>query len=261
MHCNVHRFFFASYLHSDVSKVLVNRLTCLKINQHLKNLFFSFNIYVHFSSTTNRTKTNIQKKKKFQSNNFCFLSSHRQRTNKTILDLNNMNLSDINPNLPCLRPLTSSQSQRRRMSCSTTSKSTNSSSNSSSNYSKTGNSLPILIQLCIYPNEEYSCETIKTLFSSRQQYSANVADEFGCNLLMYTLRYQRLQLFDYLFNEISLDLDFKAKDRQGNTILHYAIIYASNQTAIFEQLIDKFIQYGIDIDQRNVFGFTPLLLG
>jgi len=78
---------------------------------------------------------------------------------------------------------------------------------------------------------------------------------------MYTLRYQRYQLFDFLLNDISLDLNLRSKDRQGNTILHYAIIYGKNDTQIMENLINKFNQFGIYIDERNVLGFTPLLLG
>jgi hypothetical protein len=105
-----------------------------------------------------------------------------------------MNLTDINPNLPCLRVLTCSQTQKRRMSCSTNSKSSRS---SSSTQSKKVNSFPVLIQLCIYPNEDYAYQTMKTLFSSRLNYSPNVCDEFGCNVLMYTLCYQRYQLFDF----------------------------------------------------------------
>lgn len=170
-----------------------------------------------------------------------------------------MNLSDINPNLPCLRVLTCSKSQKRRMSCSTTSKSTYSSL--TSNQSKTSISYPILIQLSIYPDEDYSYETMKILFSSRYNYSPNVSDEFGCNLLMYTLRYQRYKLFDFLLNEISINLNFRSKDQQGNNILHYAIIYGKNHLDIIEKLIEKFQKFSIDIDERNIFGFTPLLLG
>ena len=29
---------------------------------------------------------------------------------------------------------------------------------------------------------------------------------------------------------------------------------------IMENLIEKFNKFGIDIDERNIFGFTPLLL-
>jgi ankyrin repeat protein len=164
-----------------------------------------------------------------------------------------MNLPEINANLPCLRVLTSCQSQKRRLSSSTNTKSYHSSSSIQS-------SCPVLIQLCIYPNEDYAFQTMKILFSSRYNYSPNVCDEFGCNVLMYTLRYQRYRLFYFLLNEISLDLNLRSKDRQGNTILHYAIIYGQNNTQIMENLIEKFNKFGINIDERNNFGFTPLLL-
>ena len=173
-----------------------------------------------------------------------------------------MNISDVNPNLPCLRGLTFSPSQKRRISCSTNSKSTHSSSISSSSSSPTKNliSIPVLIQLCIYPDESYAYQTMKILFSPRYHYSPNVCDEFGCNVLMYTLRYQRYNLFNYLLNELTLELNLRSKDRQGNTILHYAIIYGKDDPTIMENLIEKFNKFGIDIDERNIFGFTPLLL-
>ncbi len=169
-----------------------------------------------------------------------------------------MNLTNINPNLPCLRVLSCSRALKRRTSCSTSSKSTHS---SSSSQSKSVNSFPVLIQLCIYPNEQYAYETMKILFSSRRNYSVNVCDEFGCNVLMYTLRYHRYQLFHFLLDEISLDLNLRSKDRQGNTILHYAIIYGKDDSQILEKLIEKFNKFGIKTDERNIFGFTPLLLG
>ena len=78
---------------------------------------------------------------------------------------------------------------------------------------------------------------------------------------MYALRYQRFQLFDLLLREMSIDADFTARDLQGNTILHYAVVYCADQTHIFDRLIDHFKQLKLDIDQRNHFGFTPLLLG
>jgi len=78
---------------------------------------------------------------------------------------------------------------------------------------------------------------------------------------MYSLRYQRYRLFNFLLNEIDLNLDFHAKDQQGNTILHYAILYAGNDTQIMDRLIEKYKKFTINIDERNSQGFTPLLLG
>ena len=168
-----------------------------------------------------------------------------------------MNLSDINLNLPCLRILSCSRPPKRRMSCNISAKSPRS---SCSFQSKSVDTFPVLIQLCIYPNEQYAFDTMKLLLSSRYKYSPNVCDEFGCNVLMYTLRYHRYQLFDYLLDEISLDLNLRSKDRHGNTILHYAIIYAKDDTMILEKLINKFNRFQIKTDERNIFGFTPLLL-
>jgi len=171
-----------------------------------------------------------------------------------------MNLPKINSNLPYLRDLTNTNHQ---MSCSINSKSTYSStiSSLSSNKSKELNPIPILIQLCIYPNENYAFRTMRLLLSSRYDYSPNICDEFGCNLLMYSLRYQRYRLFEFLLNDLSLDLNFHAKDRYGNTIFHYIIIYGGNDNQIIEKLIEKYQKFSMNIDERNNFGFTPLLLG
>jgi ankyrin repeat protein len=78
---------------------------------------------------------------------------------------------------------------------------------------------------------------------------------------MYSLRYQRFRLFDFLLNEITADLNLRSKDQQGNTILHYTIIYANDNTEILQKLLEKFKKFGITPDDRNIFGFTPLLLG
>jgi ankyrin repeat protein len=167
-----------------------------------------------------------------------------------------MNLPTINSNL---------RNAKRPLSCSTNSKSTyslsTSSSSSSSTKSKALNQLPILIQLCMHPDENYASRTMRLLLSPRHQYSPNISDEFGCNVLMYSLRYQRYRLFEFLLNDVSLDLNFSAKDRHGNTILHYAILYGGNDTQIIEKLIEKYKKFAIQIDERNNFGFTPLLLG
>ncbi|CAF3196179.1 unnamed protein product [Rotaria sp. Silwood2] len=153
--------------------------------------------------------------------------------------VNNMNLVDINSHLPCLRHSAYTHQQNRHMSI---------------------NSIPLLIQLCSHPNENYAYRTMRTLLSSRYSNSPNVHDEFGCNVLMYTLRYQRYKLFQFLLNETTFDINLHAKDQQGNTILHYAILYGGNDTYIIDKLIEKYNKFSIEIDERNNYGFTPLLL-
>ncbi|CAF1105125.1 unnamed protein product [Adineta steineri] len=143
-----------------------------------------------------------------------------------------------------------------QMSCSTYS----SLSRTSTNKSKTLHKSPNLIQLCMNSDENYACCTIKKLFSTSCHYSLNLCDQFGCNILMYSLRYQRYRLFDILLNEISFDLNIHTKDQENNTILHYAILYGGNNTQIIEKLIEKYKKFAMNIDERNSFGFTPLLL-
>ena len=151
----------------------------------------------------------------------------------------------------------------RLMSVSTNSKSTNfssSSSSSSSNKSKELSTLPVLIQWCLYPDENYAYRTMRSLLTSRYGYSPDVYDEFGCNVLMYALRYQRFRLLEFLLDNSSLEINLQAKDRMGNTIVHYAIIYGGDDTQILEKLIGKCKKNGIKTDEKNHFGFTPLLL-
>ncbi|UJR07664.1 hypothetical protein I4U23_011951 [Adineta vaga] len=124
-----------------------------------------------------------------------------------------------------------------------------------SNKPKTQNRLPTLIHSCIHPKETL----LHTLFSSSYRSRPNLCDEFGCNISMYSLRYQRYRLFELLLEEESLNLNYRAKDQQGNTILHYAIIYCENNIQLIEKLIEKYKQFFIEIDQRNNLGFTPLL--
>lgn len=166
-----------------------------------------------------------------------------------------MHLPNINTHSP---PPRKSASPNRMMSCSTNS-STRSSSTSSK--SKESRLLPALIQLCLNPDENYACRTMRLLLSSRYHYAPNAADQFGCNVLMYALRYQRYRLLDFLLKNLSSELNFSAKDQGGNTVLHYSIIYSGNDTQIVEKLIERCKKFGVQIDERNHFGFTPLLLG
>lgn len=122
-------------------------------------------------------------------------------------------------------------------------------------------SLPILIQLSIHPDEIYSFETIESLTKFDFEFSLNVFDSFRSNLLMFTIRFQRLRLFEYFLNELFFHFDFRSKDRRGNTILHYSVIYFPDDLRLFELLIDKFNENHLEIDPRNSFGFTPLILG
>jgi ankyrin repeat protein len=102
---------------------------------------------------------------------------------------------------------------------------------------------------------------MRSLLSSRYGYSPDVYDEFGCNVLMYALRYQRFRLLEFLLDNGSLEINLQAKDRLGNTILHYAIIYGGDDTQILQKLIEKYKKNGIKTDEKNHYGFTPLLLG
>ena len=149
----------------------------------------------------------------------------------------------------------------RLKSSSTNGRSLNSSNSVTSTSSKDSTCVPSLIQLCSHADEGFAYRTMRLLLSPKYNYSVNVYDGFGCNVLMYSLRYKRMRLFDFLLNHNSIDLNFQSKDRFGNTILHYAIIYGGNTTNILEKLIEKYLKFGLNLDERNYFGYTPLLLG
>ena len=48
---------------------------------------------------------------------------------------------------------------------------------------------PILIQLSIHPDEEYSFQSMISLLQSTPSISLNIPDDFCCDVLMYTIRY------------------------------------------------------------------------
>lgn len=173
-----------------------------------------------------------------------------------------MNVLYMNPNVSLPNQLTSAYSQYREMSSSTNSKMTYSSySTKSSNKTKNSNRISVFIALCVHPDENYICRTICNSPSSRYRNLAKLHDEFGCNVLMYCLRYQRYRLFDFLLNATNLDFNLRETDQQGNTILHYAVLYGGNTTQIMDKLIEKYKKFSIAIDDRNQYGHTALLLG
>ena len=163
-----------------------------------------------------------------------------------------MDLSDSNN-----RPLSASENR----SISVHSQSRRTSKTIDSNQRKNFNSISTWIQLCSHSNENYAFHIMQKLLVSDYSNLINECDESGCNLLMYSLLYQRYKLFDLLLNETSVDLNFHAHDQQGNTILHYAVLYSRNESRVIDRLIEKYNKFAMDIDKRNQYGFTPLLLG
>ena len=132
----------------------------------------------------------------------------------------------------------------------------------SSFYLKSSNSWPIIFQLCIHLDEVEAYQLFNKLFRSQFPCSLNdIRDDFGCNVLMCNIRYRRFHLLNYFSNEILSDIDLQSQDHQGNTIIHYAVIYSEYSQRILQNLIEKFKKNGLNIDRKNHFGFTPLFLG
>lgn len=122
-------------------------------------------------------------------------------------------------------------------------------------------SFPLLIQLCLDLDENSFSKLIQSLFQSKKSISWNVKDHFHCSFFMYLIRYQRYRVIEMILNEFSFNWDFHQTDRDGNGILHYAIIYFHQNHFLFIKLIDHFHRNQFNVDQRNRYGWTPLLLG
>jgi hypothetical protein len=123
--------------------------------------------------------------------------------------------------------------------------------------------LPFVIRLCLHVDEDNALSIFRRVLSTTASPSGllNACDQFGCNLLMCSLRCRHYRLFDYLYNEFSSDVNLLDADRQGNRILHYAVVYADADRCVVRRLIDEHVRLQCDVDQRNQFGLTPLLLG
>ena len=81
-------------------------------------------------------------------------------------------------------------------------------------------------------------------------------DEFGISVFSYCCIKQCTKLVAAMIEE--REIPWLDKDNEGNTALHHTA--ASGNHVITRMVIGQMRKYGLDIDQRNDFGETPLIL-
>ena len=81
-------------------------------------------------------------------------------------------------------------------------------------------------------------------------------DEFGISVFCYACIKQRAMLVKCMIRE--REIAWLDKDQEGNTALHHAA--ATGNCLITRMVIKQMRKYGLNIDQRNNRGETPLIL-
>jgi len=81
---------------------------------------------------------------------------------------------------------------------------------------------------------------------------------YGFTLLNEVIARQQIDSFEFLLDEISGDIDWRAFDNQGRTILHQAV--ETNNPIILEPLLAITNRYHVSIDIPDKNGLTPYLL-
>lgn len=79
----------------------------------------------------------------------------------------------------------------------------------------------------------------------------------GFTVLNEAMARQQLDSFQIIFDEINGEIDWRALDKQGRTILHQAV--ELNSLTMIEPMIDIMIHYGISVDVVDKNGLTPYL--
>ena len=80
-------------------------------------------------------------------------------------------------------------------------------------------------------------------------------DEFGISVFSYCCMKQCIKLVSVMIEE--REIPWLDKDCNGNTALHHAS--ASGNLGITRMILEQMRKYGLDIDQRNDLGETPLI--
>lgn len=80
----------------------------------------------------------------------------------------------------------------------------------------------------------------------------------GFTVLNEILARQQFDTFDLVFSEISSEIDWRALDKQGRTILHQAV--ELNNPVILETLVTTMSHFAVSVDVVDKNGLTPYLL-
>ena len=80
----------------------------------------------------------------------------------------------------------------------------------------------------------------------------------GYTVLQETIARQQIDSFELLLAEVTGEIDWRAFDNQGRTILHQAV--EANNATILEHLLAILNRYSISVDIPDKNGLTPYLL-
>ncbi len=123
--------------------------------------------------------------------------------------------------------------------------------NSKDKYGRTA-----LMVACLCDFEDYGIQVAKLLL----KYGAdlNARDKRGQTVAYIACSEQRDKFFDFLIDNYSISIDYRQKDNDGNCLLNY--IATCGSTRMLRKVIDEMHARKIDMDMRNLAGYSALLL-
>jgi ankyrin repeat protein len=113
-----------------------------------------------------------------------------------------------------------------------------------------------LMLACLCDHEEYGLQLAKVLM--KHDANINMVDSLGRTALFIAVTEKREKLFDYFIQNHSSLADFRIKDNDGNILLNHVAIHGTRE--MLRSLIDIMIERHVELDQRNLCGYTALLL-
>ncbi len=123
--------------------------------------------------------------------------------------------------------------------------------NSKDKYGRTA-----LMVACLCDFEDYSIQVAKLLLKSGAD--LNLRDKRGQTVVYIACSEKRNKFFDFIMDNYSISIDYRQKDNDGNCLLNYVALCGSAK--MLRQVMDQMKARKIDIDIRNLAGYSALLL-
>ena len=123
--------------------------------------------------------------------------------------------------------------------------------NSKDKYGRTA-----LMVACLCDFEDYSIQVAKLLLKNGAD--LNLRDKRGQTVAYIACSEKRDKFFDFLIDNYSISIDYRQKDNDGNCLLNYMALCGS--TRMLRRVIDEMQARKIDMDMRNLAGYSALLL-